>query len=172
MSFRKARKSSTGRDSVPPEADWTIIRKPGLRAVRLGVGANDEFGTDEKTGDEIGNDAEELGSAGRNMGRWDDDEWEDRGFRRIEPTFGSEGGRRKSAPKKQTAPKKKPTAKAKAKPRAASGGGGRAPSARRVAPGKPGHRARQARSLLGNIAYGGLVIGLWGFIIFGGLLFW
>lgn len=170
MSFRKARRSSTGREAVPPDADWTIIRRPGLRAVRLGVGANDAFGADEKTGEKVGNHAEERENTGRNMGRWDDDEWEDRGgFRRIEPTFASGGGRGKSASKKPAA-KKNPAVKATAKHRAASGG--RVPSARRIVPGKQGNRVQQARSLLGSIAYGALVLGLWGFILFGGLLFW
>ncbi|MFN3626583.1 transglycosylase domain-containing protein [Parvibaculum sp.] len=145
------------RDEDWNEADWQLVRRSGLRPVRLAVGANSDILAEQQ---------EEFGGS---MSRWDDDDWEDRGYRRIEPTFSSEGARKKSAPKKAAprpaAPPRKPAAKKSP---------ARKPSSPRLsAADRPGAPARRgSRSLVGNILYGAVVLCLWGMIAFGALLFW
>jgi penicillin-binding protein 1A len=145
------------RDEDWNEADWQLVRRSGLRPVRLAVGANSDILAEQQ---------EEFGGS---MSRWDDDDWEDRGYRRIEPTFSSEGARKKSAPKKSAprpaAPPRKPAAKKSP---------ARKPSSPRLsAADRPGAPARRgSRSLVGNILYGAVVLCLWGMIAFGALLFW
>lgn len=157
MSSRKARKNRLDRDEDWNEADWQLVRRSGLRPVRLAVGANSDILAEQQ---------EEFGGS---MSRWDDDDWEDRGYRRIEPTFSSEGARKKSAPKKATprpaAPPRKPAAKKSP---------ARKPSSPRLsAADRPGAPARRgSRSHVGNILYGAVVLCLWGMIAFGALLFW
>ncbi|MBX3508677.1 MAG: penicillin-binding protein 1A [Parvibaculum sp.] len=157
MSSRKARTNRLDRDEDWNEADWQLVRRSGLRPVRLAVGANSDILAEQQ---------EEFGGS---MSRWDDDDWEDRGYRRIEPTFSSEGARKKSAPKKAAprpaAPPRKPAAKKSP---------ARKPSSPRLsAADRPGAPARRgSRSLVGNILYGTVVLCLWGMIAFGALLFW
>ncbi|MEW6089864.1 MAG: penicillin-binding protein 1A [Pseudomonadota bacterium] len=145
------------RDEDWNEADWQLVRRSGLRPVRLAVGANSDILAEQQ---------EEFGGS---MSRWDDDDWEDRGYRRIEPTFSSEGARKKSAPKKAAprpaAPPRKPAAKKSP---------ARKPSSPRLsAADRPGAPARRgSRSLVGNILYGAVVLCLWAMIAFGALLFW
>jgi penicillin-binding protein 1A len=157
MSSRKARTNRLDRDEDWNEADWQLVRRSGLRPVRLAVGANSDILAEQQ---------EEFGGS---MSRWDDDDWEDRGYRRIEPTFSSEGARKKSAPKKAAprpaAPPRKPAAKKSP---------ARKPSSPRLsAADRPGAPARRgSRSLVGNILYGAVVLCLWAMIAFGALLFW
>lgn len=160
MSSRKARTARGDRAAENGERGLRLVRRAGLGPVRLGVGANSDI-LAELQADEDGD-----------MGRWDEDDWEDRGFRRIEPTFAAEGPRRKAASKKpaqKQAPKKSAPAKSASKKSST-----RKPAARLSAGERVGTRnaLAQGRTLLGNIAYGAVVLGLWGMIAFGGLLFW
>ncbi|MEP0707832.1 MAG: PBP1A family penicillin-binding protein [Parvibaculum sp.] len=165
MSSRKAR--NYGHKGGSGDGDWTIVRRAGLRPVRLAVGAN-ENGPEDLDDDEYGED----------MSRWDEDEREERGWARIEPTFSNGKGRKPAAKKpaaKKAAPRKS-SKKSSAKLRAPSAdervGSARRPSRKSAPRGGARSRRKQARTLLGSIAYGGAVLGLWGLIAFGGLLFW
>ncbi len=161
MASRKARTNRLDRDEDWNEADWQLVRRSGLGPVRLAVGANSDILAEQQ---------EEFGGS---MGRWDEDDWEDRGYRRIEPTFTREGAPRKSAPKKSAPqPARKPAAPAK-KPAAKKSQARKPSSPRPSAADRPSASARRnPRGLLGNIVYGMVVLGLWAMIAFGALLFW
>ena len=157
MSSRKARTNRIDGETGQGEADWKLVRRPGIAPVRFGVGANADILAEQQ---------EEFGGS---MGRWDDDDWEDRGYRRIEPTFSREGARKKPAPKKSAprsaSPPKKPATK---KPAARKPSTPRSSTAER----RGASSRRGSRGLLGTLVYGAVVAGLWGLIAFGGLLFW
>ena len=146
MASRRPATRSTRR-RVADDGDWTVVHKAGLRPVRVGVGVNaaDEEGDDE------------------DMARWDEDVWEDRGMRRLEPTFTPAKKPRKPAAKPKTPAKKRSAAKSPQKPAR------RAPARKSGAPRK---RRSAGNGLLGGVFYYGAVAALWGVIAFGGLLFW
>ena len=170
MSSRKAR--LYGHKGGSGDGDWTIVRRAGLRPVRLAVGAN-ENGDPEN--DEYDDD----------MSRWDEDEREERGWARIEPTFSNDSGRGRKSAAKKPSPKKPAAKKSPGKTSKKSSANLRAPTAdertgstrrparKKSAPRGGSHaRKKQGRTFLGSIVYGGAVLGLWGLIAFGGLLFW
>ncbi|MCW5726136.1 MAG: PBP1A family penicillin-binding protein [Parvibaculum sp.] len=153
-----SRKPTTGfaRRGAADDGDWTVVRVPGLRPVRLGVGAN------ASTADDYDEDDDE------DMARWEDDAFEDRGMRRLDPSFEP---RKKPAPKprkpapKPTRPVKK-SSSAKTPPKAARRKpAGKSSTARKRTPSRRGN-------VLGAAFYYGSVLALWGVIAFGGLLFW
>lgn len=157
MLSRKVRTDRIDGEAGRDEADWKLVCRPGIGSVRFGVGANAEILAEQR---------EEFGGS---MGRWDDDDWEDRGYRRIEPTFSRQGARKKPAPKKP-APYNAPAAKKPVTKKPAA----RKPSAPRpsAAERRGASSRRSSRGLFGSIVYGAVVLGLWGLIAFGGLLFW
>ena len=141
------------------DGDWTVVRMPGIRPVRLGVGVN---GVPD-------NDADDQGSDGEDMARWDDDAWEDRGMRRLDPSFKS--GVKSSSKSRKAGTKPKSSAKktapaAKGSPRPSR----RPPSGKATAQRK--RKPVRGRNILGATFYYGAVVALWGVIAFGGLLFW
>ncbi|MEQ9228568.1 MAG: PBP1A family penicillin-binding protein [Parvibaculum sp.] len=149
------------------EEDWTIVQVAGLRPVRLAVDAN----ADARIGDE---------SEDGEMGGWDDDDWEDPGMRRTEPTFTRVKPRKPAPPKpaKKSRPKK-PAARKPVVLRSAAADERPAPPRPRPARRGAGSAARGktrgrkgGRTLMGTVLYGGSVLALWGVIAFGGLLFW
>jgi penicillin-binding protein 1A len=144
----------SARRGAADDGDWTVVRMPGLRPVRLGVGVNAPFDSEE--GDD------------EDMARWDDDAWEDRGKRRLEPTFKS-GKKPASKPRKSGAKpglSAKKSSSGKAPPKSS-----RRPPANKSAAARKRAPTRYA-GLLSGVFYYGALLALWSVIAFGGLLFW
>ncbi|MDP2125100.1 MAG: penicillin-binding protein 1A [Parvibaculum sp.] len=148
----------SARRGTAADDDWTVVRIAGLQPVRIGVGVNAA----------VDSDADGAESDDDEMARWDDDAWEERGARRVEPTFKPQK-KGASKPRQPTAKSKPPAKKlrsAKAPPKSSR----RATAAKSGAPRKRAPSRSNGR--LGSLFYYSSVLALWGVIAFGGLLFW